>query len=89
MRPFDASGRELASNVAIEVTTPGFDAVPESRGGSIEGARPSGNSDYSHALTLLLERLARRNIVLTKVRLASAQTVKMSPEERILRMRTQ
>ena len=71
MKPFDASGNELDANYAIEVTMSGFELVLESRGGGVGGPRPARNSNYGPALTLLLERMARQDMVLTKVQLAS------------------
>jgi len=88
VKPIDATGKELDANYTVETTELGFDLILESRGGGVGGPRPVRNGSYGPALTLLLERMAARGMTLATVQLASTRSVKMSPEERVLDLKS-
>lgn len=82
-KPLDENGKELDANFVVEVNPFGFDIILESRGGGVRGPRPVRNGNYGPALTLLLERMANRSMVLSSVELASTQAAKIAQENRI------
>lgn len=84
MQPFTDSGDPLDADFAVESYGDELSMTFESASGRGKGRPVGRNLDYRAALSVLLDRLAKRSAVITSATVESAETVDLAFSERSL-----